>query len=138
MLGLGDGGAHCSVICDASNPTYVLNHWSRDRTRGEQLPLEWIVKQQTGGPAEFFGFSDRGVLAPGKRADINIIDFEALRPRRPEIVYDLPTGGRRFIQRADGYLATLLAGTVTFENGEHSGALPGRLVRAGQQVRQAA
>jgi N-acyl-D-aspartate/D-glutamate deacylase len=138
MLGLGDGGAHCSVICDASNPTYVMNHWGRDRTRGEQLQIEWIVKQQTGAPADFFGFSDRGVLAPGKRADINIIDFETLRPRRPEIVYDLPTGGRRFIQRADGYLATLVAGSVTFENGEHTGALPGRLVRAGQTARRAA
>ena len=138
MLGLGDGGAHCSVICDASNPTYVMNHWGRDRTRGEQLPIEWIVKQQTGAPAAFFGFSDRGTLAPGMRADINIIDFETLRPRRPEIVYDLPTGGRRFIQRADGYLATLVAGSVTFENGAHTGALPGRLVRAGQAARRAA
>lgn len=138
MVGLGDGGAHCSVICDASNPTYLVSHWARSRTRGEKLPLEWLVHQQTGRPADYFGFHDRGVLAPGKRADINIIDYESLMPRKPEIVYDLPTGGRRFIQRADGYLATMVAGTVTFENGDHTGALPGTLVRSSEAVKKAA
>jgi len=138
MVGLGDGGAHCSVICDASNPTFLVSHWSRDRSRGEKLPLEWLVSQQTGRPANYFGFADRGVLAPGKRADINIIDYDALRPRKPEIVYDLPTGGRRFIQRADGYLTTMVSGTVTFENGVHTGALPGGLLRATDQARKAA
>ncbi len=138
MVGLGDGGAHCSVICDASNPTYLVSHWARGRTRGEKLPLEWLVHQQTGRPAGYFGFHDRGVLAPGKRADINIIDFDALMPRKPEIVYDLPTGGRRFIQRADGYRTTMVAGTVTFENGEHTGALPGTLLRATDATAMAA
>ena len=135
MIGLGDGGAHCSVICDASNPTYLVSHWARNRVRGEKLPLEWLVHQQTGRPATYFGFHDSGTLVPGKRADINIIDMDALTPRKPEIVYDLPTGGRRFIQRADGYRTTMLAGTVTFENGQHTGALPGTLLRCVDSIK---
>ena len=132
LLGLGDGGAHCGQIVDASLPTYMLSHWGRDRTRGPGLPLPHIVKMQTSETADFFGFHDRGRLAPGLRADVNLIDFAALRLHQPEIVHDLPAGGRRLVQRADGYRATLVAGTPTFEDGEHTGALPGRLVRSGR------
>ncbi len=132
VLGLSDGGAHCGIICDASMPTYLLTHWARDRTRGEKLPLEWLVKRQTADNAEFFGFPDRGQLAPGLRADINIVDHATLRIKPPELAYDLPAGGRRLIQKVDGYSMTLVAGEPVFENGAHTGALPGKLVRAGQ------
>lgn len=132
LLGLGDGGAHCGQIVDASLPSYMLSHWGRDRARGAGLPLEQIVKMQTSETADFFGFHDRGRLAPGLRADVNLIDFSALRLHQPEIVHDLPAGGRRLVQRADGYRATLVAGTPIFEQGEHTGALPGRLLRSGR------
>ncbi|HEY1299317.1 MAG TPA: amidohydrolase family protein [Stellaceae bacterium] len=131
LLGLGDGGAHVAMIVDASMPTYMLTHWARDRSRGPGLPLEFIVKRLTSETADFFGFHDRGRLVPGKRADLNIIDFEKLRLHPPEIVHDLPAGGKRLVQRADGYVATLVAGIPTFEQGAHTGALPGRLVRRG-------
>ena len=131
LLGLSDGGAHCASIIDAGVPTYMLLHWGRDRRRGPRLPLELLVKRQTSETADFFGLHDRGRLAPGLRADINLIDFDRLRLYQPELVNDLPAGGRRFVQRVDGYAATFLAGTPTFERGEHTGALPGRLVRAG-------
>jgi N-acyl-D-aspartate/D-glutamate deacylase len=132
LFGLGDGGAHCGVICDASIPTYLLTHWVRDRARGDRLPLEWIVKRQTKENAEFFGLHDRGVLAPGMKADINVIDFDGLQLRPPHIVYDLPAGGRRLIQEAQGYIATIQSGAVTFENGVHTGALPGGVIRGRQ------
>ncbi|HEX5318538.1 MAG TPA: amidohydrolase family protein [Stellaceae bacterium] len=132
LLGLGDGGAHCGQIVDASLPSYMLSHWGRDRARGPGLPLAQIVKMQTSETADFFGFCDRGRLAPGLRADVNVIDFAALKLHQPEIVHDLPAGGRRLVQRADGYRATLCAGVPTFEHGEHTGALPGRLVRSGR------
>ncbi|CAN5863736.1 amidohydrolase family protein [soil metagenome] len=132
VLGLSDGGAHCGVICDASLPTSMLTHWGRDRTRGEQLGLEWLVRNQTRDTAASVGLADRGVLAPGMRADVNVIDFEGLRLRRPEMVHDLPAGGRRLIQRAEGYRYTVVAGQVTFADGEHTGALPGHLVRGPQ------
>ena len=132
LLGLGDGGAHCGQIVDASLPSYMLSHWGRDRARGPGLPLAQIVKMQTSETADFFGFRDRGRLAPGLRADVNVIDFAALKLHQPEIVHDLPAGGRRLVQRADGYRATLCAGVPTFEHGEHTGALPGRLVRSGR------
>jgi len=132
VLGLSDGGAHCSVICDASVPSFMLTHWARDRKRGERLPLEWIVKRQTLDNASFFGFRDRGRLAPGLRADINLIDFDGLRLHPPELTYDLPAGGRRLVQRVDGYRMTMVAGTPIFENGEATGAMPGKLVRAGR------
>jgi N-acyl-D-aspartate/D-glutamate deacylase len=109
----------------------MLSHWGRDRRRGPKLPLELLVKRQTSETADFFGFSDRGRLAPGLRADINLIDFNRLRLYQPELIHDMPAGGRRFVQRVDGYEATLADGTVTFERGEHTGALPGRLLRAG-------
>ncbi|HEY1259265.1 MAG TPA: amidohydrolase family protein [Stellaceae bacterium] len=131
LLGLGDGGAHVAMIVDASMPSYMLTHWARDRKRGPGLPLEFIVKRLTGETADFFGFADRGRLQPGKRADLNLIDFERLRLYPPEITHDLPAGGKRLVQRADGYVATLLAGTPVFEHGEHTGALPGHLVRRG-------
>jgi N-acyl-D-amino-acid deacylase len=132
LLGLGDGGAHVAMIVDASAPTYMLTHWGRDRKRGPGLPLEYMVKRQTSETADFFGFHDRGRLQPGKRADINLIDFERLRLHAPEVVNDLPAGGKRLVQRAEGYEATLVAGTPVFEKGEHTGAKPGRLVRRGR------
>ena len=130
--GLGDGGAHVGLICDGSFPTTLVTHWGRDRTRGERLPLEWLVHQQTRATAELVGFHDRGLIAPGMRADINLIDWDALHAHRPEIRYDLPAGGKRLVQRASGYVATLVAGEVTHENGEPTGALPGKLVRGAQ------
>jgi N-acyl-D-amino-acid deacylase len=120
------------MIVDASAPTYMLTHWGRDRKRGPGLPLEFMVKRQTSETADFFGFHDRGRLQPGKRADINLIDFDRLRLHAPEVVNDLPAGGKRLVQRAAGYEATLVAGTPVFERGEHTGAKPGRLVRRGR------
>jgi N-acyl-D-amino-acid deacylase len=134
LLGLSDGGAHCTSIIDAGVPSYMLTHWGRDRSRGPRLPLELLVKRQTSETADFFGLSDRGRLTPGLRADVNLIDFEGLRMHKPEIVHDMPAGGRRFVQRVDGYRATLVAGTPIFERGEHTGALPGRLVRDGRDA----
>jgi len=133
-LGLSDGGAHCGVICDASTPTYVLTHWVRDRARGERIPLEWAVKKQTQETAALYGLRDRGVLAPGKKADVNVIDFENLRLRAPRMAFDLPAHGRRLVQRADGYSATLVSGEVAFEEGEPTGALPGKLVRGARDA----
>jgi N-acyl-D-amino-acid deacylase len=129
LLGLGDGGAHVAQIVDASMPTYMLTHWARDRRRGPGLPLEFVVRRLTAETADFFRFVDRGRLQPGLRADINLIDHAGLRLYPPEIVNDLPAGGKRLVQRADGYRMTLVAGTPVFEGGEHTGALPGRLVR---------
>jgi N-acyl-D-aspartate/D-glutamate deacylase len=131
VLGLSDGGAHCGLICDVSMPTYLLTHWVNGRTRGERLPLETAISLQTSRTAAAYGFRDRGVLAPGKRADVNLIDLDGMRLRAPKMVNDLPAGGRRLVQRADGYVATLVAGQVTFEHGEPTGERPGRLVRFG-------
>ena len=128
-MGLSDGGAHCGVICDASIPTFMLTHWVRDRTRGERLPLELVIKKQTHDSARLFGLEDRGVLAPGYKADVNLIDFDRLQLALPELVFDLPGGARRLIQKATGYTATVVAGEVTFEQGEPTGARPGKLVR---------
>ena len=132
VLGLSDGGAHCSSILDAGMPTWMLTHWARDRHRGPRLPLELVVKRQTSETAGFFGLNDRGVLAVGKKADVNVIDYAGLQVRKPEIVYDLPAGGRRLVQKVNGYKATFVSGVLVFENGEHTGALPGHLVRAGR------
>jgi N-acyl-D-aspartate/D-glutamate deacylase len=132
VLGLSDGGAHCGVICDASVPTFMLTHWGRDRSRGPRLDLAWLVRSQTRDTAAAVGLHDRGVLAPGYRADVNLIDHGALRLHRPEVVHDLPAGGRRLVQRAEGYRATVVAGEVTWQNGEHTGQLPGTLVRGPQ------
>jgi N-acyl-D-amino-acid deacylase len=135
LLGLSDGGAHCTSIVDAGMPSFMLSHWGRDRQRGPRLPLELLVKRQTSETADFFGFSDRGRLAPGLRADMNLIDFDRLRLHQPELVHDMPAGGRRFVQRVEGYEVTLVAGTPIFERGQHTGAMPGRLVRAGGKRR---
>ena len=126
--GLSDGGAHVGAICDASFPTTLLEHWGRDRQRG-RLDVPFIVAQQSAETARFIGLHDRGVLAPGFRADINVIDFDNLRLRRPEVRYDLPAGGKRLMQRADGYLHTIVSGVATYHNGEATGSLPGRLIR---------
>ena len=128
-LGLGDGGAHCGIICDASIQTFVLTHWVRDRTRGPRLPLEFAVKRMTRDTAALYGFEDRGTLVPGQRADLNVIDLANLRLEPPTMVRDLPAGGQRFMQRAKGYRATFVAGEQTIADDEPTGALPGRLVR---------
>jgi N-acyl-D-amino-acid deacylase len=131
VLGLGDGGAHCGMICDASLPTYSLTHWARDRKRGDKLPLEWLIRKQTQDTARLYGMTDRGTLEPGMRADLNVIDHEALTLRSPRLVRDLPAGGRRLIQEADGYVLTAVNGVVTRRDGVDTGARPGRLVRSG-------
>jgi len=127
--GLADGGAHCGVICDASQPTFMLTHWTRDRTRGERLPLEWVVKKQTLDTARLYGLGDRGTLEPGAVADLNVIDYDGLQMGSPRVVADLPAGGRRLVQDAVGYVATVKAGRATFEHGRDTGARPGVLVR---------
>jgi N-acyl-D-amino-acid deacylase len=128
-LGLGDGGAHCGMICDASIQTFMLTHWVRDRTRGEKVPLEFAVKRMSKDTADLYGLADRGVVAPGMKADLNVIDLDGLTLLAPEMVFDLPAGGRRFMQRAEGYRYVVCAGEVTLENDEPTGAQPGRLVR---------
>jgi N-acyl-D-aspartate/D-glutamate deacylase len=129
VLGLGDGGAHCGTICDGSYPTFMLTHWVRDRTRGERLPLPTVVKWLSRDTAHAVGLRDRGVIAPGYKADVNLIDLDRLHLHAPEVAHDLPSGGRRLVQRADGYAATIVNGTVVYRNGLPTGALPGRLVR---------
>jgi N-acyl-D-aspartate/D-glutamate deacylase len=132
LYGLGDGGAHCGVLCDASLPTFMLTHWVRDRDRGDRLSLEHAVNMQTRRTAELYGFLDRGLLEPGYLADVNVIDFDGLRLDLPEMAYDLPAGGKRLIQRAHGYRATVKRGVVVRENDEGTGELPGQLVRGPQ------
>src|SRR5271166_1394099 len=129
VVGLSDGGAHCGMICDASYPTFLLTHWARDRHRGEKLPLEYVVRKQCHDTAELFGLGDRGTIEVGKKADINVIDMDALTLHAPQMVYDLPAGGRRLMQRASGYAATIVSGVVTRLDGVDTGARPGRLVR---------
>lgn len=129
LIGLADGGAHCGTICDASMPTFMLTHWTRDRSRGDLLPLEYVVKKQTHDTARLYGLTDRGTVEPGARADFNLIDYDALTLGAPYVTNDLPAGGRRLLQKASGYVATIKAGMLTFEHGEPTGALPGRLVR---------
>jgi N-acyl-D-aspartate/D-glutamate deacylase len=125
--GLSDGGAHVGTICDASYPTTLLSHWARDRQPG--LRLEFVVARQCRATAETVGLLDRGVLAPGMRGDVNVIDHAALRLHRPYLAFDLPAGGRRLLQRADGYLHTFVDGVETYAGGKPTGALPGRLLR---------
>jgi N-acyl-D-aspartate/D-glutamate deacylase len=129
ILGLADGGAHCGLICDASTPTYMLTHWVRDRRRGPRLALELAVKKQTSETASLYGLRDRGVIAVGKRADLNVIDFDALALPAPYAIRDLPAGGQRMMQDARGYAATVVNGVVTRRDDADSGARPGRLVR---------
>ncbi|TAG05001.1 MAG: D-aminoacylase [Betaproteobacteria bacterium] len=134
MLSLGDGGAHCGYICDASLPTFMLTHWTRDRTRGEKLPLELIVKRQTSATAAIYGLQDRGLIKPGYIADFNLIDYDNLSLTPPHFISDLPAGGRRIVQEASGYLATIKSGHTIFENGQATGAMPGKLIRGPQRV----
>ena len=129
VWGLGDGGAHCGVACDAGGPTLMLTHWVRDRTRGPRLPLEDAVRMMTSEPAALYGLGDRGRLAPGLRADVNVIDHARLEIELPEMIFDLPAGGRRIMQRAKGYHRTIVAGETTIVDDEATGALPGRLIR---------
>ncbi len=130
LLGLGDAGAHCGYICDASYPTYLIKHWARDRTRGPKFALETLVEMQTRRNARAVGLTDRGALLPGMKADLNLIDFAKLDLSTPQMVHDLPAGGRRLVQQASGYEATIVSGEVVMERGKATGALPGRLVRA--------
>ncbi len=132
--GLSDGGAHVGMICDGSFPTTMLTHWTRDRTRGERFPVEWIVRRQCRDTAEAVGLYDRGLIAPGYRADLNVIDYDNLTLHAPEVAHDLPAGGRRLVQRASGYTATIVAGQIISRNGEPTGARPGRLVRGARSA----
>ena len=136
LFGLSDGGAHCGVIADAGMPTFIMTHWGRDRTRGDKLSLEFIVKSLTSSTAEAFGMFDRGYLKEGLIADINIIDFNSLKLHRPEAIFDLPAGGRRLVQRPEGYEMTIKAGEIIFDNGTHTGALPGKLIRRSNDRKQ--
>lgn len=130
VLGLADGGAHANFICDASTPTWMLTHWARDRVRGPRLTVEHVIKKMTADTAALFGFLDRGVIEVGKRADVNVIDFDNLELREPRLVADLPAGGTRLLQAAEGYVATIVGGEITRENDQFTGARPGRLVRS--------
>ena len=131
LSGLSDGGAHVGMICDGSFPTYMLTHWTRDRTRGAKLPLAEVIRMQTSDTAAWMGLHDRGRIAVGLRADLNVIDHDRLALHPPEVSHDLPAGGRRLLQRASGYTATIVAGVVTYRDGQQTGALPGRLLRSG-------
>ena len=132
VLGLGDGGAHCGIICDASIPTFMLAHWVRDRVRGKRISVELAVKRMTQDTAELYGLHDRGRIATGMKADLNVIDLDSVQLKPPEMVYDLPKGARRLIQRAEGYRATIVSGQVILRDGEPTDARPGRLVRGAQ------
>jgi len=134
VVGLADGGAHYGMICDASFPTYFLARWARDASDAQRIPLPEAIAALTSEPATLAGLNDRGRLAVGLKADINIIDLARLKVHVPSVVYDLPAGGRRMRQLADGYVATIVSGKVTYRNGEHTGELPGRLVRGPQQA----
>lgn len=132
LFGLADGGAHVGTICDGSMPTTMLEYWTRDRTRGELLDLAWTIKELSLSPAQAMGLHDRGQLAQGFKADINIIDYENLHIHAPRMHFDLPTGARRLKQTADGYKATICSGKIIYENGKATGALPGKLIRGPQ------
>jgi N-acyl-D-amino-acid deacylase len=131
-LGLGDGGAHVGAICDASIETYMLTHWVRDRSRGERLPVELVVRKMTHDTASLYGLTDRGTLAPGQKADLNVINLERVTLHRPEMRHDLPAGARRLVQEADGYDATIVSGEAVRRDGRDTGARPGRLIRGPQ------
>ncbi|MEI8050612.1 MAG: amidohydrolase family protein [Actinomycetes bacterium] len=133
-MGLSDAGAHCGSICDGGMPTFMLSHWTRDRTRGPRLPIEFVVRRQTAETAALFGLSDRGVIAPGMKADINIIDYDRLGFTEASMAYDLPTGARRLVQRGRGYVMTMSGGVSIVEDDEFTGALPGQLIRGSTPV----
>jgi N-acyl-D-aspartate/D-glutamate deacylase len=132
--GLSDGGAHCGIICDASFPTYLLTHWTRDRTRGDKLSIPFVVAAQSRKTALSVGLNDRGLLAPGYKADINVIDYDRLHLHPPKVHYDLPVHGRRLMQEVDGYDATIVSGVVTRRGGAATGTRPGRLIRGAQRT----
>ena len=130
VTGLSDAGAHVSLIFDAVSPTYQLTYWSRDRTKGETLPLAYVIHRATRRNAELFGFTDRGLIAPGMKSDINVIDYERLSLGELKVINDLPAGGARIMQGASGYLATLINGVTTRLDDQDTGERPGRLVRS--------
>lgn len=138
LYGLSDGGAHVGTVCDASMPTYMITHWTRDRKRGRKLDLPRVIRMLTGAQADYMGMADRGYLKPGLKADLNIIDLDALEMEPPHMEADLPAGGQRLLQGARGYVATIVSGEVVMADGELTGALPGRLYRAGQLAMDAA
>lgn len=131
---LSDGGAHCGTICDAASPTFMLQHWVRDRKRGGRVPLERAIKRQCRDTALLYGLEDRGLVAPGYLADLNVIDMEAIKLGKPWLAFDLPAGGKRLLQRADGYVATVKSGVITFRGGEAQGVYPGGVIRGPQRV----
>ncbi len=137
VIGLSDGGAHVRMICDASLPTYLLTHWARDRKRGERLPLEMLIHKQCAATAKVVGLEDRGTIEVGRKADLNVIDFDGLTLHAPRSVDDLPAGGRRILQDASGYVATIVSGVVTRRNDRDTGARPGRLVRVSHEAARA-
>jgi N-acyl-D-aspartate/D-glutamate deacylase len=130
-MGLGDGGAHVGIISDASFVTYLLTHWGRDRAKG-RFDIAYLVKRQTLDTARAVGLNDRGIIAPGMKADLNVIDMGALAVEAPNMAYDLPAGGKRLLQGAKGYDVTIVSGQVIYRNAQHTGALPGKLVRGPQ------
>jgi N-acyl-D-aspartate/D-glutamate deacylase len=136
--GLSDGGAHVGLICDASMPTFLLTHWTRDRVRGGRYDVAHMIRRQTSGTAAIYGLLDRGILRPGYRADINVIAYDKLRLKVPEMRYDLPTGARRMFQEAEGYVATVVAGEPIYRDGKPTGALPGRILRGTRSAPSAA
>ena len=131
VISLSDGGAHCGTICDAASPTYLLEYWVRDRARG-RITLENAIKRQCHDTARLYGMHDRGLLRAGYLADVNVIDLAGLKLGKPWLAFDLPAGGKRLLQRADGYVATIKRGSITFRHGRMTGALPGQLVRGPQ------
>ena len=132
LIGLGDGGAHVGIMCDATDMTHGLTHWTRDRKTGPRFPIEFMVKRLTSDNARAVGLNDRGLLTVGRKADINIVDYDRLRIQAPQVLYDLPGGGKRLMQKSDGYVATICSGVPVFRDGEPTGELPGRLVRGPQ------
>jgi N-acyl-D-aspartate/D-glutamate deacylase len=131
VMGLGDGGAHVGIISDASYATYLLTHWGRDRAKG-RFDLGWLVKRQTADTARAVGLGDRGMVAVGMKADLNVIDFAKLAVSAPQMAFDLPAGGKRLLQGATGYTATIVSGEVIYRDGAPTNALPGKLVRGPQ------
>lgn len=138
LMGLSDGGAHVGTVCDASFPTYLIAHWTRDRTRGKKITVQEAIKRLSSEIADYIGFYDRGRLKVGMKADVNVIDYDNLRLKRPEMITDLPAGGKRLMQKAEGMTATLVSGQVVLKDGQLTGALPGKLVRANQQAKSLA
>ncbi|MFM6950406.1 MAG: N-acyl-D-amino-acid deacylase family protein [Novosphingobium sp.] len=131
---LSDGGAHCGTICDAASPTFMLQHWVRDRKRGGKISLENAIKRQCRDTARLYGLDDRGLIAPGYLADLNVIDLDQVKLGKPWLAFDLPAGGKRLLQKAEGYVCTIKTGVVTFKNGEWTGATPGGLIRGPQRA----